>query len=331
MKAVLSRAAGGPGDLVVGEVARPAPEAGQVLIKVRACGVNYPDALIISNQYQYKPMRPFSPGAEVAGEIVQLGAGVNDFDLGDHVVAMLKWGGMAEFAVAEATHCLKMANAMPFDDGAAFIMGYGTSYHALKQRADLQPDETLLVLGASGGVGLAAVELGKAMGARVIAAASSREKGQVALDRGADQMVVYPREDIDPKSLAALFKEACGPAGADVVYDAVGGSYSEAALRAIAWKGRFLVVGFPAGVPKIPLNLPLLKGCSVVGVFYGTFAEREFDESRRNNEALMDLYSRGLIRPQIHARFSLHEAGSAISKLLSRTVSGKIIVTVPQA
>ncbi len=300
------------------------------MIDVHACGVNYPDALIIADQYQYRPERPFSPGAEVAGEIVAIGADVPHLAVGDRVIAMLKWGGMAEQAVAEATHCIKMPDAMPYEDGAAFIMGFGTSYHALKQRGMLKPGETLLVLGASGGVGLAAVELGKAMGARVIAAASSEEKLQVALAHGADAGVVYGRDAVDPKALAAQLKKACGPGGADVVYDAVGGEYSEAALRAMAWKGRFLVVGFPAGVARIPLNLPLLKGCSVVGVFYGSFAEREPEENRRNNEELMDMYRMGLIRPQIHARFPLAEAGDAIAMLMARTVSGKVVVLVPE-
>ncbi|WP_333605278.1 NADPH:quinone oxidoreductase family protein [Novosphingobium sp.] len=330
MKALLSVAAGGPDNLVIGDAPEPIAGAGQVVIKVRACGVNYPDALIISDQYQYKPQRPFSPGAEVAGEVVEVGSGVADLVIGDRVIAMLKWGGMAELAVAEATHCIRMAENMPFEEGAAFIMGYGTSYYALKQRAMVKPGNTMLILGASGGVGLAAVELGKAMGARVIAAASSDEKVQIALEHGADQGVVYPRNEIDPKALAATLKAACGPGGADIVYDAVGGPYSEAALRCMAWNGRFLVVGFPAGVARIPLNLPLLKGCSVVGVFYGSFAEREVEESRRNNEELMALYRQGLIRPQIHARLPLDKAGDAIEALMSRSVSGKIVVVVSE-
>ncbi|HKX22432.1 MAG TPA: NADPH:quinone oxidoreductase family protein [Rhizorhapis sp.] len=330
MKAVLSLLAGGPQDLIIGEAPDPSPGAGQVVIKVHACGVNYPDALIIADQYQYKPERPFSPGAEVAGEIIALGPDVSNFAIGDRVIAMLKWGGMAERAVADVIHCVRMPDAMPFEDGAAFIMGFGTSYHALKQRAMLRPGETLLILGASGGVGLAAVELGKAMGAKVIAAASSEEKVRIALNHGADRGVIYPREIADPKALAAMLKEACGPGGADVVYDAVGGQYSEAALRAMAWNGRFLVIGFPAGIPRIALNLPLLKGCSVVGVFYGAFAEREPEASGQNNEELMDMYRAGLIRPPIHARFSLDEAGDAIAMIVSRTASGKIVVVISE-
>ena len=330
MKAIVSRSAGGPHDLVFADMPAPSAGPGQVVIKVHACGVNYPDALIIADQYQYRPERPFSPGAEVAGEIVALGPDVQQLAVGDRVIAMLKWGGMAEQAVAEATHCIKMPSAMPYEDGAAFIIGFGTSYHALKQRGMLNPGETLLVLGASGGVGLAAVELGKAMGARVIAAVSSEEKLQIALNHGADRGVVYPRKLADPKGLSTMLKEACGPGGADIIYDAVGGQYSEAALRAMAWKGRFLVIGFPAGVPRIALNLPLLKGCSVIGVFYGAFAEREPEASGQNNEELMDMYRAGLIRPQIHARFSLYQAGDAIAMIMSRTASGKIVVVVSE-
>ena len=328
MKAIISHSAGGPSDLILADMPEPSAGSGQVVIRVHACGVNYPDALIIADQYQYKPERPFSPGAEVAGEIIALGPEVQGLAIGDRVIAMLKWGGMAEQAVAEATHCIRMPPAMSYEDGAAFIMGFGTSYHALKQRGALQSGETLLVLGASGGVGLAAVELGKAMGARVVAAVSSEEKLQIALKHGAAAGVVYARQDLDPKALAAQLKGACGPGGADVVYDAVGGAYSEAALRAMAWKGRFLVVGFPAGVPRIPLNLPLLKGCSVVGVFYGAFAEREPEESMNNNMELVDLYRMGLIRPHIHARFPLAQAGEAISMITARAVSGKVVVLV---
>jgi NADPH2:quinone reductase len=224
-----------------------------------------------------------------------------------------------------------MPDAMPFDEAAAFIMTYGTSYHALKDRAQLKAGETLLVLGAAGGVGLAAVELGKAMGARVVAAASSEEKAALARTHGADESIVYPAGPLDKdgaKALAEQFKAACGPNGADAIYDPVGGDYSEAALRAIAWEGRFLVVGFPAGIPKLPLNLPLLKSCQIVGVFWGAFAKRDPKANAANIRELLDLYARGAIRPVISARVPLTQAGEAIAALSARKALGKIVVTI---
>lgn len=332
MKALLSAAAGGPQTLEIKEVAAPEPAPDEVRIRVRACGVNYPDSLIIEDKYQFKPPRPFSPGGEVAGEIDAVGADVKTFKLGDKVIGLVGWGGMAEQVVTKAFKCAPMPEHMPYVDAAAFIFTYGTSYHALKQRANIQAGETLLVLGAAGGVGLAAVELGKAMGARVIAAVSSQAKLDVALEHGADDGFVYPtgafKERDEQKALATQFKEVCGKDGADVIYDAVGGAYAEASLRAIAWKGRFLVVGFPAGIPSIPLNLPLLKGCQIVGVFWGAFTERETAENLINNQELMVFYLDKKIKPYVSKEYPLAQAGEAITALANRQAVGKLVVTL---
>ncbi|HEY8384109.1 MAG TPA: NADPH:quinone oxidoreductase family protein [Microvirga sp.] len=331
MKAVMSHAPGGPETLVIEE--RPDPQAGpgEVVLRVMACGVNYPDVLIIEDRYQFKPQRPFAPGGEVAGIVDSLGEGVQGLRVGDRVIGFAGWGGLAQRLALPAGKCVPVPDAMPFDEAAAFIMTYGTSYHALKDRASLEPGETLLVLGAAGGVGLAAVELGKAMGARVVAAASSEEKVALAKAHGADEGVVYPAGPFDregAKALADLFKGACGKGGANVIYDPVGGDYSEAALRAIAWEGRHLVVGFPAGIPKLPLNLALLKSCQVVGVFWGEFARRFPEADRANTEALMRLYAEGRIRPTISDRFPLERSGEAIAALAARKAMGKIVVTM---
>lgn len=328
MRALLSRAPGGPDTLVLEEVPDPRPEAGEVVIRVGACGVNFPDVLIIEDKYQHRPERPFSPGAEVAGTVEAVGPGVEGFAPGQRVIGSLMHGGMAERAIVAAERCTPIPDAMPFEEAAAFLMTYGTSYHALRDRAALKPGETLLVLGAAGGVGLAAVELGRAMGSRVVAAASSEEKVALARARGAEHGVVYPAEITDRRALAALFKEACGADGANVVYDPVGGDYSEAALRAIAWEGRHLVVGFPAGIPKLPLNLPLLKSCQVVGVSLGGFWRRDPAANAANNRALVALYEAGQIRPHVSARYPLERAGEAIAHLAARAARGKIVVTM---
>lgn len=331
MKAILSKSPGGPETLELGEIDAPEPGPGEVRIRVRACGVNYPDTLIIEDKYQYKPDRPFAPGGEVSGEIDALGEGVDSVKIGDRVMALVSWGGMAEQVCTAATQCIVMPQTMPFDEAAALIFTYGTSYHALKQRASIASGETLLVLGAAGGVGLSTVELGRAMGANVVAAASSEEKLNLALERGAHSGLIYPRGPFDKagtKALSAQFKEAVGANGADVIYDAVGGDYAEAALRAVAWKGRFLVIGFPAGIPSIPLNLALLKGCQIVGVFWGSFTKREIEENQRNNQELLELYQQGKIKPHVSKRFSLADAGQAISELAERKAMGKVVVTV---
>jgi NADPH2:quinone reductase len=332
MKALLSKAAGGPRTLVLEEVAEPTLRAGEALIAISACSVNYPDALIIEDRYQVKPPRPFSPGTEFAGTVTALGDGATHLKIGQRVLAVTGWGGMAERIAVDARRCVAIPDAMSFEEAAALLMTYGTSYHALKDRAQIKPGESLLVLGAAGGVGSAAVELGKAMGARVIAAASSPEKVEAARQWGADSGLVYPSGPFDNdgrKALADLFKSACGANGVDVVYDAIGGDYAEAALRAIAWRGRFLVVGFPAGIPKMPLNLALLKGCAIVGVFWGGFMQREPELNAQNCADLLALYEKGLIKPRVTERFPLARAAEAIAWLAERHAIGKIVVTIP--
>jgi NADPH2:quinone reductase len=331
MKAMLSKEVGGPDTLTLEDLPDPKPGAGEVLVAVKSCGVNYPDSLIIQDRYQFKPKRPFAPGGEVAGVVEAVGTGVTACKPGDRVIGSLVWGGMAEKVVLTAARCTPMPANMPFDEASALVLTYGTSIHALKDRARLKPGETMLVLGAAGGVGLSAVELGKAFGARVVAAASSQEKVELARKHGADAAVVYPPGPFDKsgaKALADLFKGACGEAGANVIYDPVGGDYSEAALRAIAWEGRFLVVGFPAGIPKLPLNLALLKGCQIVGVFWGDFARREPDANAANIAELMQLYAKAAIRPVVSEHYPLARAGEAIARLAGRQAMGKIVVTM---
>ena len=331
MKALLSKQAGGPETLVLEDIAEPLAGPGQVRVAVRACGVNFPDLLIIQDLYQYKPPRPFAPGAEVAGVVDAVGEGVENVRVGDRVLLSPARGGMAEKAVGSAGNCWKIPDAMPFDEAAALLMTYGTSQHALKDRAALRSGETLLVLGAAGGVGLAAVELGKAMGARVVAAASSVEKLALARDHGADEGVQYPVGPLDKTQARALtdrFKAACGADGAQVIYDGVGGDYTEAALRAIGWQGRHLVVGFTAGIPKLPLNLTLLKSCQVVGVFWGEFTARYPAQHAANVAALMALYLDGRIKPAVTERFPLARGAEAIARLGGRQARGKVVVVI---
>ncbi len=331
MKAVLSRSVGGPETLELAEIADPVAGKGEVLIRVAACGVNYPDSLIIEDKYQFKPARPFAPGGEIAGIVEALGEGVTGLKVGQRVLASTGWGGMAEKVAVEARRVMPIPDTMPFEEAAAFLMTYGTSYYALKQRAALKQGETLLVLGAAGGVGSAAVELGKALGARVIAAASTLEKVAAAKSWGADEGLVYalgPFEGDGRKKLAESFKTACGEKGADVIYDSVGGDYSEAALRAIAWEGRFLVIGFPQGIARLPLNLTLLKSCQVVGVFWGAFATRLPKENAANTRELFALYEKGAIKPRVSKTYALAQAGEAIAWLSGRQALGKVVVRV---
>lgn len=330
MQALMSQAPGGPETLSLSEAAIPLPGPTEVRIAIRACGVNFPDALIIEDKYQLRPPRPFAPGFEISGVVDALGAAVTSLKEGDRVIAHCTFGGMAEYVTVSAQHCLAMPDSMPFDIGASLLVTYGTSLHALQDRARLQAGETLLVLGAAGGVGLAAVELGKALGAKVIAAVSSANKAALAEAHGADQTLIYPREPSDPKALAALFKQACGPEGAHVIYDPVGGDYAEPALRAIAWGGRYLVIGFPAGIPRIPLNLPLLKGCDIQGVFWGSFAERDPVQHAANVQSLLGLWTSQAIQPTISARYPLPQGGTALAKLLQREALGKIVVLIGQ-
>lgn len=333
MQALLSVAPGGPDTLKLTTLPDPAPKKGQILVRVRAAGVNFPDTLIIRDLYQMKPPRPFAPGGEIAGDVIALGDGVSDLKVGDRVLALTGHGGFAEQICIPAASAVRFPDSMPYEDAAGFIFTYGTSYHALKDRAALRPGQTLLVLGAAGGVGSAAVELGKAMGARVIAAVSSQDKADFCRDLGADETLVYPREmDRDAqKALSAEIKKLAGGEGVDVVYDAVGGDYAEPALRAMAWKGRYLVVGFPAGIPNIPLNLPLLKGCDIVGVFWGASVFRDPKGHAENVNELFGLYLAGKIRPRITAKFPLEEAGKALELLEDRSVLGKVVVTMETA
>ena len=321
MKAVLCKAYGPPESLVLDEVADPTPGAGQVMIDVRSCGINFPDVLMIENKYQFRPPLPFAPGGEVAGVIAALGAGVSGFAPGQRVLAMTGWGGFAEKVLAPATSVVPIPDAMDFETASAFLMTYGTSHYALTDRGHLRAGETLAVLGASGGVGLAAVELGKAAGARVIACASSPEKLEVCRAHGADEGIDYSRED-----LKARLKELTQGAGVDVVYDPVGGELAEAAIRSMAWEGRFLVIGFTAGIPRVPLNLTLLKSCDIVGVFWGAFTARNPARHREHIGELFELWSAGKLRPLVSKRFRFNEAAAALREISERRVHGKVVL-----
>ena len=332
MKAVLSKVTGGPETLVYEDVPALEAKPGSVVIAVKAVGINFPDVLMIEDKYQAKPLRPFAPGGEISGIVKSLGEGVTEVKVGDRVLAQIGNGGLAEEVVCPAGRLTKIPDAMPFDEAAAFILTYGTSYHALKDRGQIKAGETLLVLGAAGGVGLSAVELGKAMGAKVIAACSTQEKVDLAIKHGADSGIVYGRGPFDrdgQRALGALFKEACGPDGANVIYDAVGGDYAEPALRSIAWEGRYLVIGFAAGdIPKIPLNLALLKGCDIVGVFWGNWTARNPGLFQDSIAELIAMYGQGKIKPYVSERFTLEHGADAIAHLGSRKAMGKVVVTV---
>lgn len=331
MRAVLSTVVGGPETLVVETIADPTPMKGEVVIDVRAVGINFPDTLIIEDRYQFKPARPFSPGAEVAGVVEAIGEGVKGIHKGDRVIAVPGWGGLVERLAVPANSVIKMPDTMSFEEGAALIMTYGTSYYALKDRANLQPGERLLVLGAAGGVGSAAVELGKAMGASVTAVASTHDKVQFALELGADNGLIYPSGAMDKaaqKELSGELKLASGRDGPDVVYDAVGGDYAEPALRSMDWYGRYLVVGFPAGIPSLPLNLTLLKSVQVIGVFWGAAVARDPAGHAANMADLLRFWSEGKIKPRISQTFPLERAHEAIKALGDRSAVGKVVVTV---
>lgn len=332
MQALLSVAPGGSETLELTTLPDPTPKAGELLIRVKAAGVNFPDTLMIRDLYQIKPPRPFAPGGEISGEVLAVGDGVDQCQIGHRVLALTGHGGFATQMVIKASTAVKFPADMPFDEAACFLFTYGTSYHALKDRAALQPGESLLILGAAGGVGSAAIELGKSMGARVIAAVSSPEKAEFCKSIGADETVVYSH---DPdreaqKSFSQRIKALFGKEGVDVIYDAVGGAYAEPALRSIAWKGRYLVVGFPAGIPKLPLNLALLKGCQIVGVFWGASVFREPETHRENLSELLKLYSSGKIRPRVSARYPLDRAAEALELLSKRSVLGKVVVTMDE-
>ena len=324
MKAVVCHAYGPPERLTVEELAPLTPGRGQVVLSVKACGVNFPDTLIIQGLYQFKPSPPFSPGAEVAGVVKAVGAGVDHLKPGDRVISVAAYGGFAEEVVADATAVILMPDSIAFDVASSFVMTYGTALYALKDRAHLQSGETLLVLGAAGGVGLAAVELGKALGARVIAAASSEDKLAICRQYGADATINYVSEDLKER-----IKELTSDQGVDVVVDPVGGGYSEPALRGMAWNGRYLVIGFTTGeIPRIPLNLPLLKGCSIVGVFWGSFHAREPQHSQENLRELLRWLQKGTLKPHISARYPLEQAADALNDLIHRRVVGKAVLIV---
>ena len=331
MKALRSHAVGGPETLSLDELDSPVPGPGQVRIKVKACAINYPDVLIIKDMYQFKPQRPFAPGGELSGVIDAVGEGVTQWKAGDRVIAMMGNGGLATEALAPADKLFPLPEGVSFETGASLLMTYGTNMHGLLDRGHLKAGDTLLVLGAAGGVGLAAVELGKAYGAKVVAAVSSEEKAKVAREHGADEVVIYPVAPLDrdqSKALSEAFKAACGPEGANVVYDIVGGDYSEPAVRAIAWEGRFCVVGFPAGIAKLPLNLTLLKSCDVCGVFWGAYAARDPKGNAAHIAKLFELLQSGKINPKVSATFPLERGGEAITMLAERKAIGKVVVTM---
>ncbi|MBD9502218.1 NADPH:quinone oxidoreductase family protein [Pseudomonas sp. BGr12] len=324
MKAVLCKAFGPAETLVLEDIASPEPKKNEVLLQVHAAGVNFPDTLIIEGKYQFKPPFPFSPGGEAAGVVGAVGEKVSHVKPGDRVMALTGWGSFAEEVAVPGYSVMPIPDGMDFASAAAFGMTYGTSMHALKQRANLQPGETLLVLGASGGVGLAAVEIGKAMGAKVIAAASSEAKLEVAKAAGADVLINYSEGSLKDK-----LKELTGGQGVDVIYDPVGGDLFEEAFRSIAWNGRMLVVGFASGtIPSLPANLTLLKGASLVGVFWGSFAQRQPQDNAANFQQLFAWFAEGKIKPLVSQTYPLEQAADAINHLGQRKAVGKVVVTV---
>jgi len=324
MKALLCKEFGPADKLVLEDIAAPEAGKGQVVIEVKACGVNFPDTLIIEGKYQFKPDLPFAPGSDIAGVVTKVGEGVTRTKVGDRVFGVAGWGGFAEEIAVDETRLIPIPDNLDFVTPAAIAMTYATSYHALKDRAKIQSGETLLVLGAAGGVGLAAVELGKLMGAKVIAAASTDEKLAVCHQFGADETINYSSEDLKER-----LKVLTGGRGVDVVYDPVGGPYSEIALRNTAWEGRFLVVGFSNGeIPKIPLNLALLKGCSIVGVFFGAFSLRDPKSSAKNFGQILSWINEGQLKPLISATYPLAQAGEAIQAIAERKVTGKVVVVI---
>jgi NADPH2:quinone reductase len=322
MRAVRIHELVGPSGLRVDEIDEPTAGPDEVLVEVRAAGVNFPDILLTQGKYQFKPAPPFSPGGEAAGIVRAVGSNVKNFQPGERVAATMISGAFAEVvAVPEAT-CVKMPEDVGFEVGAATLLTYATTYHALVDRAELKAGETLLVLGAAGGVGISALQLGKLLGAKVIAAASSEDKLEVCRAEGADETINYTSEDLKERT-----KELTGGNGADVIYDPVGGKYSEAALRAIAWKGRHLVVGFAAGdIPKIPLNLTLLKGCQIVGVFWGSFVARESEKNRDNCRQIFSWVSEGKLKPHLDSVLPFSQAKEALERIANRSVKGKIVL-----
>ncbi|HEY0302445.1 MAG TPA: NADPH:quinone oxidoreductase family protein [Rhizomicrobium sp.] len=332
MKAMLCTHYGPPEEMELRELPSPAPGKNQVRIAVKACGVNFPDVLMLADKYQFKPSLPFAPGGEVAGVITAVGDGVESLKAGDRVAVSIGSGGFAEEVLADARRCVPMPANVGFEVASAFIVTYGTSYHALKDRAKLKAGETLVVLGAAGGVGLSAVELGVAMGAKVIAGASSQEKVDLAIKHGAAAGFVYPKLPLSrdqQKAMSDKIKELTGGAGADVLYDPIGDQYAEPALRAMNWEGRYLVIGFAAGeIPKIPLNLTLLKGCDILGVFWGMATQRDPRHANDSLREIMAMIAAGKLHPNVSAAFPLAEAGKSIRMLMDRKAMGKVVVTM---
>jgi NADPH2:quinone reductase len=322
MRAVRCHELVGPSGLQVDDVPEPACAADEVLVDVRAAGVNFPDVLLSRGKYQYKPSPPFVPGGEIAGVVREVGANVRTIARGDRVAATMVHGAFAERVAVPELAAVKLPDAVSYETGAATLLAYLTTIHALVDRASTRPGDTLLVLGAAGGVGLAAVELGKMLGARVIAAASHDDKLAVCKEHGADEVICYAREDLKDR-----VKALTQGAGANVVYDPVGGPYAEPALRAIAWEGRYLVVGFAAGdIPRIPLNLVLLKGCQIVGVFWGTFSLREPEKNRANGARVLAAVADRTLRPRVDAVLPFARASEALERLERRDVRGKIVL-----
>jgi NADPH2:quinone reductase len=322
VRTIVCKEFGPPEKLVLEEVADPTPGPGELVIEARASTVTFPDSLMIEDKYQFKAPLPFIPGGEAAGVVCELGEGVDGFKIGERVIgSTMLVGGFAEKVLVKASTTRRLPENMGFAESTGVLYAYGTGYYGLKFRGALQPGETLLILGAAGNVGLAAVELGKTMGATVIAAASSAEKLAVCSDRGADATIDYSKEDLKKRA-----KELTDGRGVDVIYDCIGGDYAEAALRAIAWNGRFLVIGFTAGIPKLPLNLTLLKSCQVIGVFYGAMVSRE-PETRAQIERDLDaLAEQGRLNPYVSGRYSLEQAPQALRALMDRKVTGKVVV-----
>ncbi len=322
MRAVVCKAFGPPENLVVEEVADPTPGPGQVLVEVKASAVTFPDTLMLEDKYQYKAAPPYVPGGEVAGVVAALGEGVDSLRVGDRIVGGLGvLGGFAELAVVPAAGARVLPDNVGFAESTGLNYAYGTSLYGLKYRGDLKAGESLLVLGAGGNVGLSAVELGKLMGARVIAAASSEEKLDLCRQRGADETINYATENLKDRA-----KELTNGQGVDVIYDCVGGAYAEASLRAIGWEGRFLVIGFTAGIPSIPLNLTLLKSCQIVGVFYGAMTARDPILRDKVASELIELTASGKLRPHVSGRFPLEGAGQALRSLMDRKALGKVVI-----
>lgn len=329
MRAVVSKQPGGPDTLEIVELEASTPGPKDVVLEVKAIGVNFPDFLIIQDKYQFKPERPFSPGGEVSGIVKSVGSEVTSLKEGDRVIGSCGWGGYRDELVIEASRCIPIPDEMPFDEASAFILTYGTSYYGLKRRGSPKPGESLFILGAAGGVGVAAIELGKAMGLKVIAAVSTQDKLDFCLTKGADTGLIYPTGDLDrdqQKELSNQIKTV-SEGGVDIIYDAVGGAYAEPSLRAMNWEGRYLVVGFPAGIPKIPLNLTLLKSCDIRGVFWGAWARQFPDQYENDVKELFDFYLAGNIKPHISAKFPLEQSADAIKHLSERKATGKVVIT----